>query len=241
MDTERPTEKEKPRGRIGVALQSDPPQKRESPKASVVALTEEQEAQAEAAAARIVGVPAASLLTHDVFDGVDSYQVIESLLAWMESLSGEAETITVQMPVGDDPYQYRDVELRLTPALKMTRHQIKDVLEDLRKLNISFEGVAPADIVRNLIGTISDNDALDTIFARLYIPTVEKSYKRDTVSKRVECMGDLTAGQMAGALYRFFTSSGFAPKGAIRTSLVKVGAAYLSRVTDALQGLSRKG
>lgn len=239
MDTEKPIEQEKKRGRIGVALQNDPPQKREAPAASVVTLTEEQNAQAEAAAARIVGVPAASLLTHDVFDGVDSHQVIESLLAWMESLSGEAETITVQMPVGDD--EYRDVELRLTPALKMTRHQIKDVLDDLRKLNINFEGVAPADIVRNLIGTISDNDALDTIFARLYIPTTEKSYRRDTVSKRVECMGDLTAGQMAGALYRFFTSSGFAPKGAIRTSLVKVGAAYLSRVTDALQGLTRKG
>ncbi|MBK8912958.1 MAG: hypothetical protein IPM61_16790 [Chlorobi bacterium] len=214
-----------PSGAIGDSAATPPPSKK---KAAALPLTREQESEAERLAAEIVGDEAAPIMVRDIFAGATE-QAIDGLLQWLASMAEAASEIVVE-EYNETLEEVKVVaSYRLVPALQMTALQMRDVVHELKALGVSASS-GSIDIGRVVQGFADSEEATARLFARLYIRKHERKYNRETVTDRIPHMADLTIAQMMGALYRFFTSNGLAPRGAIRGFLVRLGAQAVERL-----------
>lgn len=216
------------------------------PKAvNVLPLTKAQQAAAEESASRIVGEEAAPLMVQDIFSGATE-EAINSLLDWLASMADAANEIVIEdyeegRPAesnspSDSPHVI--ARYRLVPALQMTALQVRDVAHELKSLGINTGG-GSFDVEQMVQRFAQSEDAAAKLFARLYIRSTERKYDRSTVQDRIPHMQELTIAQMMGALWRFFTANGFAPKGAIRGYLTRLAAQLVDRLKIPVSTIKR--
>lgn len=211
-------------------------------------LTTEQRGQAEAAAETITGGIGTQLFVQDLFSSVDSEEAVNGLLTFLDTLAGHAETLIVEEPEIDnqgepvlddqgEPKVRVVKQYRLTPMLRMTPTQVRDITHELSKLGISLGATFDVEQIGRRIA--EDESVGHRVLAILYLPMSEKKYRRETTDARVQYMQDLELGQIIGALWRFFTGSGYAPRGAIRGYCQKSLVALVMRMSGILNRIAR--
>lgn len=150
----------------------------------------------------------AHLLARDLVSNA-AENLVDKLLDMMEEFAEDVDVF-----VAEDGTRYRLT--RLTGMTGRQRKAARPIIEELKGM-LGGEAIDINGVLDTLLGC----GRAEELFAILYVPE-GGVFRIEDVPSRIEVMGDLTLGQMLGALYRFFISKGSFIRTGIHTFLVEL-------------------